>query len=202
MKVKIVFSISTRNENDVEKAAYDLANSFLHTKQIKIDTIEAEREIEDAGYFLLELLTPKERTAWMNDELFDKYGIVINSIKVDCDDNAKSELRTRNLENRRFSTRIKESDTFNPDYRFEDIQDILISIGTLCPDVSLETQELIDNLLKDFEINKYDISNQCDADLVVDSIDEIADNLLTEGYEDYAEDLWDSISMLRQNNLE
>lgn len=202
MKVKIVFSISTRNESDVEEAARELANSFLHTKQIKIDTLVVEREVEDAGYFLLELLTPKERTAWMNDELFDKYGITIDSIKVDHDDNVKNESRTKNLESRKPDTKIKESKTPGPNYKFEDIQDTLISIGTLCPDITLETQELVNDLLKDFETGKYSTLSQSDAMSVVDNIDEIADNLFVEGYEDYAEDLWDSVSMLRQSDFE
>lgn len=197
MKVKIVFSISTRNESDVEEAARELANSFLHTKQIKIDTLVAEREMEDAGYFLLELLTPKERTAWMNDELFDKYGITIDSIKVDHNDNVKNESKTKNLESRKPDTKIKESEIDDSDYEY--VQDILVSVSTLCPDITLETQELVNDLLRDFETGKYGILSQSDVVTVVDSIDRIADNLFVEGYEDYAEDLWDSIADFRQN---
>lgn len=108
--------------------------------------------------------------------------------------------RKRNIRNR-----IKEAEAvfvnFNLDYELEYIQDILVSIDTLCPDISLETQELIDDLLKDLKVNKHGISNQYDVISIVDSIDTIADNLLTEGYEDYAKDLWDSIATLRQANL-
>lgn len=97
--------------------------------------------------------------------------------------------------------KIKESEVPNQIYRFEDIQDTLSNINTAFPEntLDLRTQGLINDLLKNFKLNTCSVTNPQDIKFVIDSVDRIADSLFEEGYEDFANELWDSIADLRQN---
>lgn len=117
MKVKIIFSIFTKNENDVEEATRKIA-AALNIKQVQFDTLVAECDVEDVGYFVQALLDREYRHAiYKLNKLFRDYSIAVNGIRIDCSDYAKNELsimRTRNLESRksrsRSRSRIKEAE--------------------------------------------------------------------------------------------
>lgn len=100
-----------------------------------------------------------------------------------------------------FIPTLTESSECIKDSIFEDIQDILLDINTNCSDINLKTQGFINALLKNFKLNTCNTSNQQDIMFVIDSVDRIANNLFEEGYEDYAESLWDSIADFRQNDF-
>lgn len=94
MKVRVIFSIFVRDENEMEVAAEELAE-VLDVEQVQFDTFVAECEAEDASYFIETLLS---RGSSDEDEgfseVFDMYGIVVNGIRIDCNNYAKNILKT------------------------------------------------------------------------------------------------------------
>lgn len=93
MKVRVIFSIFVRDENEMEEAAEELAEA-LDVEQVQFDTFVAKCEAEDASYFIETLLSrgyTDEDEGF--SEVFDMYGIVVSGIRIDCSNYAKDKLK-------------------------------------------------------------------------------------------------------------
>lgn len=88
MKNRLIVSIWTKNDNDIETAARQLAFEY-NGKQVQFDTVVFNDLSNSEVTGLIDELLSKSGT---NKTIFGKYGIVINGFRVDRTELAKNEL--------------------------------------------------------------------------------------------------------------
>lgn len=89
--LRFLFSISTLNADNVEKASEALADFFGANYQY--DTIIIPNiSNKEAAQLVLELYSEEDRSSDL-DYFFDTYGIVVKGVSIDSINNAKNSLR-------------------------------------------------------------------------------------------------------------